>query len=60
MLEIVEQMEPHTYRKNTVLKTFAVQKILYPLSQRVPFRSNIKRVGNKYVQVFYGIVNKIK
>ena len=33
MLEILEQMEPHTYRKKiTVLKTFAVLKLIYPLT----------------------------
>ena len=38
--------------KITVIKTFAVPRLIYPLSHRKPFRSNTKRGGNKYVQVF--------
>ena len=53
MLELLEQMEPHTYRNNHSFKNIRSSKIkISTHSHRKTFRSNIKRGGNKYVLKF--------
>jgi len=60
MLEILEQMKPHTYRISYSIKNIRTSKINISSHRHRKRKEILKEVQTSVFKLFYGIVNQIK